>query len=143
LKKSLLWRIALTTYLAGLALVGFWPVPVDKPIQNRLATVLNYLHEVGVPRWVNYQFVEASANVAMFIPLGVLVAMALPTRPWWLLFGIGLLASFFMELGQLLFIAARFASLTDIVTNALGGLIGICCVRLITAWTRTAKLADS
>lgn len=143
MKNSLLWRIALTTYLAGLALVGFWPAPVDKPIQNRLATALNYLHELGVPRWVNYQFVEASANVAMFIPLGILVAMALPTRPWWLLFGIGLLASFSMELGQLLFIAARFASLTDIVTNALGGLIGICCVRLIPAWTKTAKLADS
>lgn len=143
MKKSPFWRIALTTYLVGLALVGFWPVPVDKPIQNRLATVLNYLHEVGVPRWVDYQFVEASANLALFIPLGILVAVALPTRPWWLLCGIGLSASFFMELGQLLFIAARFASLTDIVTNTLGGVIGISCARLVAAWTRTPKLADS
>lgn len=132
----------MTAYLAGLALVGFWPVPVDKPILGTLSTALKYLHGLGVPSWVNYHFVEASANVAMFIPLGILAAMALPAKPSWFLATIGLLASLGMELGQFLFFSARYSSPVDVVTNTCGAVIGITSARLL-ARTGAWKLAKA
>ena len=136
LNKPLPWRIALTAYLAAVAVVGFWPTPVDKPIFGTLTAALKYLHRHGAPGWFNYHFVESSANVAMFIPLGILAAMALPAKPWWQLAAIGLAASLCMEVGQLLIIAARFASPLDVVMNTCGAVIGIGSARLLTRVTR-------
>lgn len=136
------WRIALAAYLAALALVGFWPTPVDKPILGTLSTALEYLHRLGVPDWYNYHFVEASGNVAMFIPLGFLAAKALPAIPSWHLAAIGFLASSGMECGQLLFLSARFSSVTDIVTNMCGAVIGIASAHLLTQIT-AGKLAET
>ncbi|WP_454812620.1 VanZ family protein [Paenarthrobacter nitroguajacolicus] len=78
----------------------------------------------------------------MFIPLGILAAMALPAKPWWQLAAIGLLASLCLEFGQLVFISARFSSLGDIVTNTCGAVTGIVCARLISR-TGRAKLAEA
>ncbi|MDD7835640.1 VanZ family protein [Paenarthrobacter sp. AB444] len=118
-------------YLGGLSLIGFWPTPVDRPIQGTLASVLGFLHGFGAPSWFDYHFVEASANVAIFVPLGILASLALPTKSWWQLAGIGLLASTCMELGQLLFISSRYASYLDVVTNSFGAVTGILSTRLV------------
>ncbi|WP_364323031.1 VanZ family protein [Paenarthrobacter nitroguajacolicus] len=131
MKNPLTWRIALTTYLAGLALVAYWPTPVDRPVHGTITTILKYLHTHGVPRWFDYHFVEASANVAMFIPLGVFAAMAMPSKAGWHIAVIGLLASLCMEVGQLIFISARFSSLVDVVTNVCGAVIGIVAARVL------------
>ncbi|MFJ4267052.1 VanZ family protein [Paenarthrobacter nicotinovorans] len=125
-----MWRIALTTYLAGLTLIGFWPTPVDRPIHGTLASILAFLHRFGAPSWFDYHFVEASANVVMFVPLGILSAIVLPEKRWWQLAGIGLLASTCMEAGQLLFISSRYPSYLDIVTNSLGAVMGVLSARL-------------
>lgn len=131
------WRIALVAYLGGLAFLAYWPSPVDAPIQGELADFLEYLHRHGVPRWLDYHVVEALANVCVFVPLGIFAAMAFPTRAWWHLMGLGAMVSTCMELGQLLFITARFSSLVDIVTNTLGAVIGIAAARLAAAkWPR-------
>ncbi|MFC8038915.1 VanZ family protein [Paenarthrobacter sp. NPDC057355] len=133
LKNPLPWRRVLTVYVGVLALVGFWPTPVDKSLHGILEAVLKYLHTHGAPGWFNYHLIETSANVAMFIPFGILIAMALPAKAWWQLASLGLMTSTCMELGQLLFLAARFASLMDVVTNTLGTVIGSSIVRLLTA----------
>ncbi len=102
--------------------------------------MLKFLHGHGVPSWFNYQVVESSANIAMFIPFGTLAAMALPKRAWWVIAGFGIIVSTCMELGQLLFITARFSSVVDVVMNTLGTVIGIAAVRLM-AWTRRITFA--
>src|SRR4030095_33358 len=135
------WRIALVAYLGSLGVIGFWPTPVDQPIQGTLATVLYYLHRHGVPSWFDYHVVESSANVAMFIPLGFFAVIAFPTRAWWVIAGLGILVSTCMELGQLLFITARFSSVVDVVMNTLGTVIGVAGVRLLT-WTRSLKVSS-
>lgn len=120
----MLWRGLLAAMLVPLALIAFWPSPVDQPVQGQLADVLKILHAHGIPPWFNYQFVEASANVALFIPLGAVAAMAFPKKPWWQIGILGLCVSGCIELGQLLFLHNRFASLQDVVTNTSGALIG-------------------
>ncbi|MHC6593430.1 VanZ family protein [Arthrobacter sp. C152] len=91
---------------------------------GQLASVLYFLHRHGVPNWVNYQFVEASANVALFIPLGIVSTLAFPKKYWWQIGAFGLLVSGCIELGQFLFLHDRFASPSDIVTNTTGAVIG-------------------
>jgi VanZ family protein len=119
-----LWRTVLASFLACLALVGFWPSPVDQPVQRPIAGFLLAIHALGAPAWIGYGFIEASANVALFVPLGVLATLAFPNKRWWQIGGIGLLISGFMELGQQLFLHSRFPSALDIVTNTAGCLLG-------------------
>lgn len=119
-----LWRLILAVMLVSLAIIAFWPSPVDQPIQGQLVSVLRFLHGQGVPVWFNYKFLEVSTNVALFIPIGFVSSLAFPKKLWWQIGAFGLLISGCMELGQLLFLHNRFASPSDLVTNASGTVIG-------------------
>jgi glycopeptide antibiotics resistance protein len=124
LRNRRLWRFILAAMLILLAFIAFWPTPVDEPVQGHLSSILKFLHRRGVPAWFNYQFVEASANVALFVPLGFVSLLAFPEKPWWRIGAFGLLISGCMELGQLLFLHNRFASPVDLVTNSSGAVLG-------------------
>ena len=123
------WRNILAGFLAVLALVGFWPSPVDQPVQGQIAGFLFLIHALGAPAWLGYRFIEASANVILFIPLGVMAALAFPRKTWWQIGALGLLVSSFMELGQLLFLSSRYPSRLDLATNTVGCLLGFLLVR--------------
>lgn len=118
------WRVTLGVMLIALAFIAFWPSPVDQPVSGQLDDILTLLHRNGIPLWVNYKFVEASANVALFIPLGFVSALAFPRKGWWQAGAFGLCTSGCMELGQLLFLHNRFASPLDLMTNTSGAVIG-------------------
>lgn len=118
------WRVTLGVMLIPLAFIAFWPSPVDQPVHGQLAHVLRFLHDHGIPLWFNYRFIEASANMALFVPLGFACALALPEKRWWQVGAFGLLISGCMELGQLLFLHNRFSSPVDLVTNTSGAVIG-------------------
>lgn len=118
------WRAVLAGFLAFLALVGFWPSPVDQPVQGQLAGFLFLIHALGIPAWIGYGFVEGSANVALFMPLGAFAALAFTAKPWWQVGALGLLVSGCMELGQLLFLHSRYPSPLDLATNTAGCLLG-------------------
>jgi glycopeptide antibiotics resistance protein len=86
--------------------------------------MLEFLYRHGIPVWFNYQFVEATANILLFIPLGFVSSLAFPEKSWWHIGAFGLLVSGCMELGQLLFLHNRFASPLDLVTNTSGAILG-------------------
>lgn len=118
------WQLVLGAMLIPLALIAFWPSPVDEPVQGQLADILTFLHRHGIPGWVNYKFVEASANVALFLPIGFASTLAFPSRPWRHIGLLGLLISGCMEVGQLLFLHNRFSTPADLMTNTSGAVIG-------------------
>ncbi|MDT0193813.1 VanZ family protein [Arthrobacter sp. AB6] len=95
-----------------------------------LAGILDFLHRHGIPAWFNYKFVEASANVGLFVPLGIVSSLAFPNKCWWQVGAFGLLISGCMELGQLLFLHSRFPTPQDLVTNTSGAVMGA----LLTGW---------
>jgi glycopeptide antibiotics resistance protein len=97
---------------------------VDKPVSGQLEAVLSFLQHHGVPHWFDYNFVEASSNVVLFMPVGFVAALALPTKRWWQIGALGLLVSGCIELGQLLFLHIRFASPSDVMSNTSGAIIG-------------------
>jgi glycopeptide antibiotics resistance protein len=117
--------------LIPLAFVAFWPTPIDQPVQGDLARILKFLHAHGIPAWFNYKFVEASANIVLFIPLGAVARLAFPDKRWWQVGAFGLIVSGCMELGQLLFLDNRYASPLDLVTNTGGAVIGALAATLI------------
>ena len=136
------WRWVLITMLVPLAFVAFWPSPIDQPVQGDLARLLKFLHARGIPTWFNYKFVEAAANVLLFVPLGLVAYQAFPDRGWWRLGAFGLLVSGCMELGQLLFLDDRFATPQDLVTNTAGAVIGAVVAQIATRRLRARRLVS-
>lgn len=126
-----LHRWILLLYLVILTFIAFWPSPVDKPVASDLAVLLDFLHRRGVPEWLNYGFVEAFANVLLFAPAGLLLALTLPRKRWWQLLALGTAVSGTAELGQSLFLPHRFSSWQDILMNTLGVGVGLLLAALI------------
>lgn len=124
LYNSRLWQLMLAGMAVPVALIAFWPTPVDQPASEQLAGLLNFLHHHGIPCWFNYNLVEASANIGLFIPMGFVGALAFPNHRWWQIGALGMLVSGSIELGQLLFLHNRFASPSDVMTNTSGTVIG-------------------
>lgn len=118
-------RGLLAIYLTGLAAVAFWPTPVDRPVAGKLQIALLALHAAGLPKLINYNFVEFASNILMFVPIGVLVALAFPSLHRGRIVMAAFLGSCGMEAGQLLFLSDRFPSAMDIVANTGGALLGV------------------
>jgi len=79
-------RCGLVPYLGFVLAVRLSPTPVDQGESGTITHLLETLHKRGLPEWFGYSWLEFSANVAMFVPLGFLVALALSRRTLWLSF---------------------------------------------------------
>lgn len=120
-------RVTLATtfaYLIALVLIAFWPVPVDRGAENLLSHLFAWLYRHDAPAWLDYHFLEFSANIVLFVPVGLFVVILAGARRWWLGLLAGVGASVFIELGQLLFLPARFATVDDVIANSTGAALG-------------------
>ena len=120
------WLVLATgLYAVALALIGLWKTPVDRGVPVTDFAPVRWLTDLlDLQPWQAYNLVEASANVVLFVPLGVLVLLWF--RSWSLLaaVGVALVTTIAIELLQQVLRPERFASLSDVVANTLGGLIG-------------------
>ena len=115
---------AAVVYALVLASIAFTARPVDEGFGPTLQRGLDVLHGIGVPVWVDYSTVEFTANIALFVPLGVVVVLLVGLDRWWWGAVAGLVASSTIELGQLVFLPGRFASADDVLANTTGAVIG-------------------
>jgi glycopeptide antibiotics resistance protein len=88
-------------------------------------------------RWISYDLLEFTANIAMFLPVGLLFLLLAGRRHWWLALAGGVVLSGVIEFTQL-FLPARFSDLRDILANSLGALLGVAIGRLVTAGHTTS-----
>jgi glycopeptide antibiotics resistance protein len=126
-KSRVRQQLGLALVLVYGLLVAFatmWPTPLDQGFESSIEKLLEVLHRNGVPAWFGYNKLEFSANVVMFIPLGFLSSMLLPVRAWWLALIICPGLSVAIELTQAFALSARFATVSDVVSNSVGALIG-------------------
>ena len=116
--------ILLVFYIGAVLTATMWPTPLDAGYEASITRLLELLHRHGVPEWFGYAKLEFSANIAMFVPLGFLLALTLPERAWWV--AIVLLPAFsgLIEYTQGEWLDARFASGWDVAANTLGGYAG-------------------
>ena len=117
--------ILLVLYVAFVCVITLSPRMPGASTTNRLVRrVLAELHERGILTWVTFLHVEFVANILMFVPLGLLTALALHRRWWWTLLFLGTAFSAVIELCQLLLLPGRYSEVRDIVSNSIGFLIG-------------------
>lgn len=123
------WLVSIAcAYLVGALLIGLWPTPVDAGLRTTISRVFAFLHHDGLPDNVGYSTLEFTANIAFFVPIGLLLALLLPRHRWWLAIVLGAALSGMIELSQLLLLPARYASWNDILANSTGAVIGVALV---------------
>lgn len=107
----------LLAYAVGLAAIAFWPVPVDSgagPLLRAITRVFPVL---------TYDRIEFAANIALFIPFGVLVTLLV--RQAWLVLPLGFLTTLVIETAQALLLDRRTPSVLDLVANMAGVCVGL------------------
>jgi glycopeptide antibiotics resistance protein len=111
-------------YLVVVLLVTLWPRTIDNGLDPYIDRLLEKLWSKGVPRFVDYGFIEFSANIAFFVPVGFLLGLLLSHRFWWIAIVGGGLLSASVETAQGLFLPGRVSSLGDVLANSTGAVIG-------------------
>ncbi len=126
MRKWIGW--ALCAYGVAAAALLLSPLNPSRVIDELMVFVHTTM---GLPS-VRQGWVEFGANVLLFVPVGLLVAMLF--RRWWVGLFMSVALSAGVELVQML-LPARVASPRDVLANALGGAIGslaalvVICVR--------------
>ncbi|MGC5172930.1 VanZ family protein [Micromonospora sp. DT81.3] len=114
----------LLAYGALLAVVALYPTPVDRPVSGLLQ---------GLDEWMrgSYDVLEFTSNVALFVPVGVLVALQLPPRLRWAAVPIGAAVSLGIELLQAALLPERVATPSDVFANTIGTAVGVLLVAVV------------
>lgn len=115
----------LLIYTAFVLLITMWPNPSQLEFGGIADRVLRVLYRFGVPESFGFAEIEFTANIAMFVPMGFLLGLALPRGGWWA--AVILLPAFsgFIEVTQGLALQERFATVLDVVANTTGGYAGL------------------
>ncbi|WP_169799209.1 VanZ family protein [Nocardioides jensenii] len=114
--------LAFGLYLAVAAYLVFWPQP-DTP-SGAVEELVDALGSVGIT-FVSGTVIEFALNVALFVPLtlfGVLLWPRVNPLQWVFL---GIAATVTIEFVQLAALPDRSATLSDLVSNSLGAMIGV------------------
>ncbi len=119
--------VALTSYLIVLVGTTLWPKPVDGEglLAKITSELLIFTSKISWLDWIQYNELEAIANVFLYIPLGIFLVVYAPRTRTFVLALIPILVSLLAEGSQRLFLPDRYATINDVFYNALGGVIGI------------------
>ena len=119
-------RVVLTVYGISLALIALWPVPVDSGASGFLRGVTRVLPTL------TYARIEFTANILLFVPLGVLLMLILRRR--YLILPIAIVTTVAIECSQGLLLDKRTPSLLDIIANTAGACVGMLIVAAVESW---------
>ena len=119
-------RVVLTLYGITLAAIALWPVPVDASAGGFLRRVTRVLPAL------TYARIEFSANILLFVPLGVLLMLILRRR--YLILPIAIAVTVAIECSQGLLLDKRTPSLLDIIANTAGACLGMLIVAAVESW---------
>jgi glycopeptide antibiotics resistance protein len=113
-----------TAYLALLGWMTLGPQPLDSGGRGALESIIEYLSGFEALAWITYDVVEFLANIALFVPAGVLFVLLLGRGRWWLALCLAIALSGAIEALQLL-LPERVPDLRDLAANSLGAVIGL------------------
>lgn len=113
--------LAVATPLA--LLITLWPTHLLLRAKPRVVRGIEWLHAQEMFEWLYWTRLEVLANVAMLVPVALLLTFVLGWRRWWIAVVACAAASVGVEVVQH-FLPNRVSSAMDVVANSLGGLIG-------------------
>jgi glycopeptide antibiotics resistance protein len=125
--------LTLWVYVLVLALIAFWPTPVDAGVAPLLDALSRRLPVITRAR------VEFAANIALFVPFGVLLPLILRGARD-LVLPLALVATVTIECTQALLLDARVPSVLDIIANLTGAGVGMLGLEL---WRRRSTLVTT
>ena len=140
MRKSLA-LLAFTGYLLVLVGTSLWPKPVDGDGALAFITreILRFTARTPWLEWIQYNELEAMANVLLYIPLGIFLVALAPKANTLLLVLVPALVSLLAEGSQGLFLPDRYATAFDVFYNACGGILGIFIAKSIARLRKSSK----
>jgi glycopeptide antibiotics resistance protein len=125
-------------YLVALAWLTLTPSSSSAEAVSILRRLLAVVQSFDALAWVRFDQVEFAANIALFLPMGVLMTLLLGRRGWWAALAAGVIASCWIELAQYVWLPSRVADPRDLASNAIGTAIGVLVV-LAATWPRAHR----
>lgn len=119
-------------YLVGVAFITLGPQPQIASKDGIVMHILRILWEHPATDWITYSGVEFSANIAMFLPIGLFFLLLLGRRRWWLAMGLPFIMTLSIETAQI-WIPGRVSDIRDVISNTLGAVVGVLLGLAITA----------
>ena len=120
--------VAAAAYASALVVVLLWPTHVDgEGGFIRFEPILDVLSALGIPAWASYPWVEFAANMALFLPLGILWVVAARAPRFRRIATATVLAaaiSIGAEALQHLIVPDRTTDARDVVANVSGAALG-------------------
>lgn len=119
---------------AYLGLVGWLtlgPQPLDAEPNGFLFKLLEVLGRHSATSWITYSGLEFSANIAMFLPVGLFFLLLLGRSYWFVAVFAGVGLTFAIETAQI-FLPARVSDPRDLLSNSIGALIGVVTALILT-----------
>lgn len=103
--------------------ITLWPGPPDPDGQRALKDFLLRAYAHGMPTWITFGAIEFTANIVMFVPIGLFGALVLG-RHRWSVVPLSIAASIAIELFQAARLTERDGTPRDVIANGFGALIG-------------------
>lgn len=129
-------RVALVAYLLFVGFTVWLPATVSARVTGLVGILARWVAEAGIASYQSSAIVlEFLANVALFVPIGLLLPIAWSRLRLWQVVLLGALLSGLIESVQGL-MPSRFPTISDVMANTLGTLIGGAIVVAFLAWWR-------
>ena len=123
--------VLLAVYFGLVLVILLWPNQPQRSLASFLNRTVGFLHSIGVPKSFDLPALEFTGNIVMFVPLGLLIALAVPRRGFALVLVAIPAFSGLLELSQAMLIPERLGSLRDVLANTVGGYLGALLARAI------------
>lgn len=133
--RTLLLRIVFAVYLVAVFTITWAPAADANVVTGTLATIARWLTQFGLayePTWTALEFL---ANIALFVPFGMLAMTAFRWMRVWSTTLASLATTCLIE-GVQLFLPTRYSTVSDLIANTAGGLLGALAIAL---WRRIAE----
>lgn len=116
--------LAAGTYVAGVLANTVFPIFLDKP-----ASDTRWLDHLNATPLVGYEVADAVMNIGVFVPVGVLVSLAVPRASWRPVLGVAAAFSLVIEVTQWvtaqLLGGGHIADVNDLLFNVVGAGVGL------------------
>lgn len=122
-RRARLLHVTAGLYLAAVAAITLTPQPAPSD-NGLLRTIADLLARLPATAWLTIETLEFVANIALFVPLGVLGVLLLGRRRWWLVLLVGVVLTGVIEAAQF-GIPNRVPDVRDLLANTLGTAVGI------------------
>lgn len=123
MRSPALARALLVPYLVALGLIVFLPADDAAQVTGLVDVLADVAASLGAPYDEAAIVIEFVANIVLFVPFGVLAALAWRDLPVWAIVVLGFATSLAIELVQL-GLPTRYPTVSDVIANTTGAAIG-------------------